>query len=534
MDATALHPLIQDLPAWRSALLPGLPFVFAAGALIAAALRPSIASTWLLVRCCAALALAIAVASLLLGAAAGHAVQTSGPLHLLRADITGAVMTLLVAFVGWVIAGYSRRYLAGEPGQVRYACWLMATLAGVGGVAIANDLLLLALCWMLASASLQRLLLFQGSRPAARIAAHKKLIANRIAEVCLFAAIGLCWIAFDTLRIDAMLQHPSLSSGEVPMVVHAAVVLIVVSALLKCALLPFHGWLIQVMEAPTPVSALLHAGVVNLGGFVLIRLGGLLDVVPAAQALLVVAGTATAVLAALVMTTRISIKVSLAWSTCAQMGFMLMQVGLGAYPMALLHLVAHSLYKAHAFLAAGGTVRRTTELALAARIPVQGLAAAFAAAVGAGAVIAVVSLGWALLPLAPAAIEPGQWVLAAIASLALAPLLPLPRDRNSLQPVVLLCSAAAMALAWVLLHQVASHWLPAREAGGGGLPWLLAGVVFAAFAALYLLQSMLRANPDGALSRRLHPWFYAGLFLDDRLTRIAFAAWPLRSPRGPA
>ena len=96
-------------------------------------------------------------------------------------------------------------------------------------------------------------------------------------------------------------------------------------------------------------------------------------------------------------------------------------------------------------------------------------------------------------------------MLAAIASLALAPLLPLPRDRNSLQPVVLLCSAAAMALAWVLLHQVASHWLPAREAGGGGLPWLLAGVVF-----------------------------YAGLFLDDRLTRIAFAAWPLRSPRSPA
>jgi hypothetical protein len=62
----------------------------------------------------------------------------------------------------------------------------------------------------------------------------------------------------------------------------------------------------------------------------------------------------------------------------------------------------------------------------------------------------------------------------------------------------------------------------------------LAGVVLAAFAALYLLQSMLRANPDGPLSRRLHPWFYAGLFLVDRLTRIAFAAWPLRSPRSPA
>ena len=128
--------------------------------------------------------------------------------------------------------------------------------------------------------------------------------------------------------------------------------------MLKCAQLPVHGWLIQVMEAPTPVSALLHAGVVNLGGFLLIRLGTLVADVPAAQALLVVVGSVTAVVAALVMMTRISIKVSLAWSTCAQMGFMLMQCGLGLHDLALLHLVAHSLYKAHAFLGAGGAVEQ--------------------------------------------------------------------------------------------------------------------------------------------------------------------------------
>lgn len=532
LNPAALDTLTQDLPAWRSALLLSLPVVFGVTAAALAALGPSVRVAWSLVRLASTIALAAALLAFAAFAAAGAAVLPLGPLYLLRTDAAGAVMTLLVAFVGWVIAGYSRRYLEGEPGQVRYACWLMATLAGVGGVAIANDLLLLALCWLVASASLQRLLLFHGARPAARIAAHKKLIANRLAEVCLFAAIAVLWANLGTLRIDAMVAHPTLAAGAgVPLAVHAAMLLIVLSALLKCALLPFHGWLIQVMEAPTPVSALLHAGVVNLGGFVLIRLGGLLDATPAAQVLLVVAGTATAVLAALVMTTRISIKVSLAWSTCAQMGFMLMQVGLGAYPMALLHLVAHSLYKAHAFLAAGGTVRRTTELALAGRPAAHDVASALVVAAGAAGVMATAFGGWALASGGHSTIEPAQWALAAIASLALAPLLPLSARRGAVQPAVLLLSALAVALVYAGLHQVAGHWLPARASGDAWLPWLLSACVLAAFAALYLLQSLLRADPCGALSRRLHPWFYAGLFLDDRLTRVAFAAWPLRGPR---
>ncbi len=134
--------------------------------------------------------------------------------------------------------------------------------------------------------------------------------------------------------------------------------LLAFAAILKTAQLPLHGWLIQVMEAPTPVSALLHAGVVNMGGFVLLRVAELIGLVPSAQWLLVIVGSLTAVLAGMVMLTRISIKVRLAWSTCAQMGFMLMEIGLGLYELALLHLVAHSLYKAYAFLSSGEAVER--------------------------------------------------------------------------------------------------------------------------------------------------------------------------------
>ena len=139
----------------------------------------------------------------------------------------------------------------------------------------------------------------------------------------------------------------------VPLSIHIAALLLAISAIIKCAQLPLHGWLIQVMEAPTPVSALLHAGVVNLGGFMLIRLASVIYTTQAAQALLVVMGCLTAVVGSLVMSTGISIKVHLAWSTCAQMGFMLVECGLGLYALAFLHLLAHSLYKAHSWVQAG-------------------------------------------------------------------------------------------------------------------------------------------------------------------------------------
>jgi NADH-quinone oxidoreductase subunit L/NAD(P)H-quinone oxidoreductase subunit 5 len=112
------------------------------------------------------------------------------------------------------------------------------------------------------------------------------------------------------------------------------------------------------MEAPTPVSALLHAGVINAGGFLLIRFADLMMTVPGVLAVLAMVGGFTALFGALVMLTQPAVKTSLAWSTVAQMGFMMLECGLALFPLALLHIVAHSLYKAHAFLASGGAVEQ--------------------------------------------------------------------------------------------------------------------------------------------------------------------------------
>ena len=272
-----------------------------------------------------------------------------------RVDIVTCVMLLLVSSLGAVIVRYSWTYLQGDPGLATYLRWLLLTLGAVTALVIANNLLAVALGWTATSLALHQVLTFYRDRTAALVAAHKKFLVSRLADGCLLACLALVHRdigSFDLDRIAAWAgTHPELTPS-----LHIAAVLLVVAVALRSAQLPFHGWLIQVMEAPTPVSALLHAGVVNIGGFVLIRLAPWMAHAWIAQLLLVVIGLVSAIIAALVMTTRVSVKVTLAWSTCAQMGFMLVECGLGLWHLALLHLVAHSLYKAHAFLSAGTVV----------------------------------------------------------------------------------------------------------------------------------------------------------------------------------
>ena len=114
--------------------------------------------------------------------------------------------------------------------------------------------------------------------------------------------------------------------------------------------------------------ALLHAGLINAGGFLVLRFADVMAPSASAGMLLLVIGGVTALFGSIVMLTQTSIKVSLAYSTIGQMGFMLFQCGLGAYPIALLHIVAHSLYKAHAFLSSGSVV----DLARASWVPAAG------------------------------------------------------------------------------------------------------------------------------------------------------------------
>lgn len=275
-----------------------------------------------------------------------------------RLDAVTAVMLVLVSFVGWIVLRYSKTYMDGEDRQGAFTGWMSATLAAVLLLVMSGNLFQLFAAWTLTSLSLSRLLMFYPERATAQRAARKKAIVARLSEGALAGAVILLIAATGTTDIETL-----LATAQADWLTMGAALLLAVSAVLASAQFPIHGWLTEVMEAPTPVSALLHAGVINAGGFLLIRFADVMLLAPGVMALLVMLGGFTALFGGLVMLTQPAVKTSLAWSTIAQMAFMIMQCGLALFPLALLHIVAHSLYKAHAFLSSGEAVRNVAVIA---------------------------------------------------------------------------------------------------------------------------------------------------------------------------
>ena len=191
-----------------------------------------------------------------------------------RLDLLSVVMLMLVALLGWVITRFSVTYLDGEPHQGAFMGWLLLTLAAVTALVSAGNLGQLVLGFIGAGIGLRKLLLTYPDRPRAQQAAARMRIASRAGDAALIGATTVLVLAFGTADIATLNET---ASG--PMAVFGAG-LLVLGGLLKAAQFPMHGWLTEVMEAPTPVSALLHAGIVNAGGFVLIRLADVLLTAP--------------------------------------------------------------------------------------------------------------------------------------------------------------------------------------------------------------------------------------------------------------
>ncbi len=255
---------------------------------------------------------------------------------------------------------YAGTFLDGEDRQGPFTGWMTATLAAVLLLVQAGTLFQFWAGWVASSLLLHKLLLFYPQRIAGQRAARKKFIVSRIGDAALFGAFVSLGLSFGTGDITSILQAAQTGLATYWTVLAAG--LLALSALLKSAQFPSHGWLTEVMETPTPVSALLHAGVVNAGGFLLIRFADVMLQAPVVLAMLVMIGGFTALFGSLVMLTQPAVKTSLAWSTVAQMGFMILQCGLALFPIALLHIVAHSLYKAHAFLSSGTAIETVASI----------------------------------------------------------------------------------------------------------------------------------------------------------------------------
>jgi NADH:ubiquinone oxidoreductase subunit 5 (subunit L)/multisubunit Na+/H+ antiporter MnhA subunit len=398
-----------------------LPILSLAPLVLLAAALPLVASPGRRPGRLPALAEAAALAALGLSLAALGQLWLTGPLGLsvaglglLRLDAISATLALLVAFVGWVVVRYARRYLDGEAREGRFHALTLAAIAGVLVLVQAASLPVLVLSFVATGLVLRQLLLFYPDRPEARRAAAKFTLVWDAGDAALILASALLWLGLGSVEIAALTQVTAL-----PALAQMAVALLVLAAVLKTAAFPLHGWLTEVMEAPTPVSALLHAGIINAGGVLLITLAGLVQQSPGAMAALVMIGGFTAIFGALVMLTQSAVKTALAWSTVAQMGFLLLQCGLGLWALALLHVVAHSMYKAHAFLSSGGAVRSVNAIRKPGPVAVPGLGAVARSFALALVLYAAVAAGftWVMVAKSPQALALGAMLIFGISYL---------------------------------------------------------------------------------------------------------------------
>jgi NADH-quinone oxidoreductase subunit L len=294
-------------------------------------------------------------------------------------DPLTAVMLVMVTFVGTLIFTYSVGYMAHDENFTRFFTFLSLFAAAMLGVVIANSLLLLFISWELVGLTSYLLIGFWYHKPSAAAAAKKAFITTRIGDVFFF--LGIMWLYHETgtlLFYDngagcleqgglAKLVAQTTCGG---LAVSAAIgILIFIGAMGKSGQVPLHVWLPDAMEGPTPVSALIHAAtMVAAGVFLVARVYPLMSMTGDSLGALVFSngttalqvvtwiGAITAVFAASIAVAQNDIKRILAYSTCSQLGFMMMGLGTGGVAVGMFHLITHAFFKALLFLGAGSVI----------------------------------------------------------------------------------------------------------------------------------------------------------------------------------
>jgi len=481
--------------------------------------------------------LAVALATALCVAAFGSlrtgTLGTAGIGFGLYLDSLSSAMFCLVSFVGLIVVAYSRNYMDGDPRQDRFTRYLCLTLAAVLLLIVSGNFLQLTLAWIATSLGLHQLLLFYAERPAAAIAARKKFIMSRLGDLCLIGAMIFLYRTFGSLDYAAIFVGAGsirAAGNAIPATIHIVAILLVFAALLKSAQFPTHGWLSEVMETPTPVSALLHAGIINAGGFLILRFSSVVSLsLPSLETLAIVGGF-TALFGSVVMLTQTSIKVTLAYSTIAQMGFMMLECGLSAFPAALLHIIAHSLYKAHAFLSSGSVI----DIARASWTPSPGGKPHPARQLFAVTSVLIVALGLGRIFGASPTEQPGVFALGAVLLLGLIHLVSSGIDERPNVYVVgrTLLYAGAVGIAYFVLQltmeRLFAGSLPTTQALHGPFAVAIVSVVVVSFAVVTFLQGLVPGDGGTPRWQTLYALVSNGLYINTLANRLVLRLWPPR------
>ncbi|KAB2884728.1 MAG: NADH-quinone oxidoreductase subunit L [Pseudorhodoplanes sp.] len=293
---------------------------------------------------------------------------TSGDLKVdwaLRIDALTAVMLVVVTTVSALVHLYSIGYMDEDPHRPRFFAYLSLFTFAMLALVTSDNLAQLFFGWEGVGLASYLLIGFWYHKPEANAAAIKAFIVNRVGDFGFALGIFACFMMTGSIDLDIVFaQAPALTGKTINFFGWQADALTLICLLLfmgamgKSAQFLLHTWLPDAMEGPTPVSALIHAAtMVTAGVFMVARLSPLFELAPTALAAVTLVGATTAFFAATVGLVQNDIKRIVAYSTCSQLGYMFVAMGVGAYSVGMYHLFTHAFFKALLFLGSGSVIR---------------------------------------------------------------------------------------------------------------------------------------------------------------------------------
>lgn len=267
-------------------------------------------------------------------------------------DKLSRIMGIFIIVISSLIYHYAAYYLKSDKRRQIFSIQFTLVVLSALLLATAQNLVTAFVAWQFISITLYLFLNYYHHDPNANRSAKKKFVINRIGDCTFLTAIVIALHTQNTTSFS-MLEH----SPENTLIA----TLLFISVLTKSAQFPFHIWLLDTMEAPTPVSALMHAGIINSGGILLARMGALVTDSLGLMLFMMTMSIITIALAGRWKKNQPDIKKQLAYSTSSQMGYMILQCSVGAFPAAILHLITHGFFKASLFLNAGETLNTPTK-----------------------------------------------------------------------------------------------------------------------------------------------------------------------------
>jgi NADH-quinone oxidoreductase subunit L len=274
----------------------------------------------------------------------------------LQLDPLSISFVLLITIVGSLIHIYSIGYMAHDPARRRFFAYLNFFIAAMLLLVLADNYLLLYVGWEGVGLASYLLIGFWYHKPSAATAAKKAFVVNRVGDFGLSVAVMIMFFAMGTFSFAQVNERIGLVDQSTVTWIGLALLL---AACGKSAQFPLQSWLLDAMEGPTPVSALIHAAtMVTAGVYLIVRSNEIFNLSTTAQLAVVTVGTITLLMGAVIGCAKDDIKKGLAGSTMSQIGYMIMAAGLGpvGYVFAIFHLLTHGVFKANLFLGAGSVM----------------------------------------------------------------------------------------------------------------------------------------------------------------------------------